>query len=125
MVTELKEQAPQTLSAQTADIVVLGGTLGIFMAAALQLQGKNVIVIERGQVQGRDQEWNISRAEMQVCALACACLMLQKGTHVGNAHLCIVSMLPLCTTLVESTTGQWSRFSYQEFLSWAVSQCDP
>lgn len=58
-------------SLQTVDIVVLGGTLGIFMAAALQLQGKNVAVIERGAVAGRDQEWNISRAEMQVCAFAC------------------------------------------------------
>ncbi|KAK9856812.1 hypothetical protein WJX84_011164 [Apatococcus fuscideae] len=66
VVTEHKAQAPQSPSLQTADIVVLGGTLGIFAAAALQLQGKNVVVIERGQVKGRDQEWNISRAEMQV-----------------------------------------------------------
>ena len=50
---------------QQADVVVLGGTLGIFLATALQLQGKQVAVVERGTVQGRSQEWNISREEMK------------------------------------------------------------
>lgn len=46
------------------DVVVAGGTLGIFLAAALQLAGLSVAVIERGQLVGRAQEWNISRKEI-------------------------------------------------------------
>ena len=51
---------------QEFDVLVLGGTLGIFLAAALALRGKRVAVIERNQLRGRDQEWNISRADMKV-----------------------------------------------------------
>ena len=45
-------------------MVVCGGTLGIFLAAALQLRGLKVAVVERGPLKGRAQEWNISRKEM-------------------------------------------------------------
>lgn len=45
------------------DVVVSGGTLGIAIATALQLRGKRVVVIEKGKLRGRDQEWNISRDE--------------------------------------------------------------
>jgi lycopene cyclase CruP len=48
------------------DIAIAGGTLGIILAAALQLRGLNVAVIERGELKGRVQEWNISRAELMV-----------------------------------------------------------
>lgn len=48
------------------DVVVLGGTLGIFMATALLLRGYSVLVLERNQLRGRDQDWNISRADMKV-----------------------------------------------------------
>ena len=47
------------------DVVVCGGTLGIFIACVLAQQGWRVAVIERGILRGRVQEWNISRAEMQ------------------------------------------------------------
>lgn len=46
------------------DVVVCGGTLGIFLAAALQLAGLRVAVVERGPLRGRAQEWNISRKEI-------------------------------------------------------------
>jgi hypothetical protein len=46
------------------DVVVSGGTLGIFIALALQLKGYSVCVIEAGRLQGREQEWNISRKEL-------------------------------------------------------------
>lgn len=46
------------------DVVVCGGTLGIFVARALQLKGHSVCVVERGQLRGREQEWNISMNEM-------------------------------------------------------------
>jgi hypothetical protein len=48
------------------DIVVSGGTLGIFYAYALQKLGFTTCVIERGKIAGRPQEWNISRKELQV-----------------------------------------------------------
>lgn len=52
-------------SAPTFDVVVCGGTLGIFMATALQRKGFKVCVVERGPLQGRAQEWNISRKELR------------------------------------------------------------
>ncbi|NES96274.1 MAG: FAD-binding oxidoreductase [Desertifilum sp. SIO1I2] len=45
------------------DVVVSGGTLGIAIATALQLRGRRVVLLERGKLRGRDQEWNISRDE--------------------------------------------------------------
>lgn len=47
------------------DVAVCGGTLGIFLACALQLRGLRVAVVERGPLQGRAQEWNISRKELE------------------------------------------------------------
>ncbi|HEY9689219.1 MAG TPA: hypothetical protein V6D46_04435, partial [Coleofasciculaceae cyanobacterium] len=49
-----------------ADVVVLGGTLGIVLATALAQGGARVALVERGRLQGRDQEWNISRSELAV-----------------------------------------------------------
>lgn len=48
------------------DIVICGGTLGILIATALQKQGWRVALIERGILRGREQEWNISRKELEV-----------------------------------------------------------
>jgi lycopene cyclase CruP len=48
------------------EIFIAGGTLGIILAAALQRRGFKVVVIERGALKGRAQEWNISRAELMV-----------------------------------------------------------
>ena len=48
------------------DIAIAGGTLGIILATALQLRGLQVAAIERGELKGRVQEWNISRAELAV-----------------------------------------------------------
>jgi len=46
------------------DVVICGGTLGILLAATLQRLGIRVVLIERGILQGRKQEWNISRQEL-------------------------------------------------------------
>jgi hypothetical protein len=46
------------------DIVVIGGTLGVFFATALQLKGHRVCVLETGKLQDRGQEWNISMDEL-------------------------------------------------------------
>ena len=53
------------------DVVMCGGTLGIFLAAALQLRGLKVAVLERGPLKGRRQEWNISRKELHELVRAC------------------------------------------------------
>jgi lycopene cyclase CruP len=57
--------APDASPCRQFDVAVAGGTLGIFVALALQLQGWQCAVIEKGRVIGRTQEWNISRAELQ------------------------------------------------------------
>lgn len=46
------------------DVAIAGGTLGIFYATALAELGWKVIVLERGALVGRKQEWNISRSEL-------------------------------------------------------------
>jgi lycopene cyclase CruP len=48
------------------DVVICGGTLGILIGAALQRRGWRVALIERGILRGREQEWNISRKELEV-----------------------------------------------------------
>lgn len=60
---KLRKQDEQQLGLDF-DIVICGGTLGIFFATALQLQGHKVCVIEAGQIRGREQEWNISMEEL-------------------------------------------------------------
>ncbi|BFI33798.1 hypothetical protein MPTK2_4g18450 [Marchantia polymorpha subsp. ruderalis] len=46
------------------DVVVCGGTLGVFVATALAQRGFKVAIVEKGQLRGRMQEWNISRKEL-------------------------------------------------------------
>lgn len=48
------------------DVVVTGGTLGILIGCALAQLGWRVALIERGILRGREQEWNISRKELEV-----------------------------------------------------------
>lgn len=47
------------------DVTICGGTLGILLAAALAKRGLKVLLLERGQLRGRDQEWNSSRQELR------------------------------------------------------------
>ncbi|TVU05828.1 hypothetical protein EJB05_49012, partial [Eragrostis curvula] len=46
------------------DVLVCGGTLGIFIATALSSKGLRVGIVERNKIKGREQEWNISRKEL-------------------------------------------------------------
>uniref|UniRef100_A0A0D9X7X5 Uncharacterized protein n=1 Tax=Leersia perrieri TaxID=77586 RepID=A0A0D9X7X5_9ORYZ len=46
------------------DVLVCGGTLGIFVATALSYKGLRVGIVERNIIKGREQEWNISRKEL-------------------------------------------------------------
>lgn len=52
------------LDAVDWDVVICGGTLGILIGAALVQKGWRVTLIERGTLKGREQEWNISRQEL-------------------------------------------------------------
>jgi lycopene cyclase CruP len=47
------------------DVLICGGTLGILIGAGLAQRGWRVALIERGILRGREQEWNISRKELQ------------------------------------------------------------
>ncbi len=55
----------ETMNDHDFDVVICGGTLGIFLATTLQFKGYKVAVIEKGILQGREQEWNISRSELE------------------------------------------------------------
>ena len=62
----VEENSQPLGSANEWDVVVCGGTLGILIACVLAQQGWRVALIERGQLRGREQEWNISRSELSV-----------------------------------------------------------
>jgi hypothetical protein len=49
------------------DVVICGGTLGVFFATSLLLRNPNmkIAILEAGKLQGRAQEWNISYNEME------------------------------------------------------------
>merc|ERR1712176_90149 len=49
------------------DVIIAGGTLGIFFALALLIQNPDlkICVVEGGKIRGREQEWNISRKELE------------------------------------------------------------
>jgi flavin-dependent dehydrogenase len=56
--------------AKEFDVVICGGTLGILLAAVLQREkNASVCVVERGELRGREQEWNVTRRELSVLVL--------------------------------------------------------
>lgn len=59
-------ESQQPLDAVDWDVIVCGGTLGILIACALAVKGLRVALMERGILRGREQEWNISRPELEV-----------------------------------------------------------
>ena len=61
---EVVKQSFDKIGKLNTDVVICGGTLGILLGAALQQLGWQVSLIERGVLKGREQEWNISRAEL-------------------------------------------------------------
>lgn len=58
------EISDRSLTSVDWDVVICGGTLGILIGAALVKKGWRVTLIERGILRGREQEWNISRQEL-------------------------------------------------------------
>eukprot|EP01035_Chromulina_nebulosa_P018149 gene18149-23803_t len=63
--TENKNNIIEISDINNFDICICGGTLGIFYALTLQKLGYKTCIIERALVQGRSQEWNISKKELQ------------------------------------------------------------
>jgi len=62
---EVVSQSSDNLGETDTDLVICGGTLGILLGAALQQLDWRVTLIERGVLKGREQEWNISRDELE------------------------------------------------------------
>lgn len=62
--TAVTERA-ESLDSVDYDVAICGGTLGILLGAALAGKGWQVVVLERGELRGREQEWNISRRELK------------------------------------------------------------
>src|SRR6476619_5414232 len=60
------QASQEPLAAADWDVVICGGTLGMFIGAAVAQRGWRVALVERGVLRGREQEWNISRQELQV-----------------------------------------------------------
>ncbi|MBD2176226.1 FAD-binding oxidoreductase [Pseudanabaena sp. FACHB-1998] len=63
-IAKVVSSSQSNLGDRDFDVIVCGGTLGIFIACALQIKGWQVAVIEQGLLRGRTQEWNISRKEL-------------------------------------------------------------
>ncbi len=89
--TVVKEVA-EPLDIVDWDVVICGGTLGILIGTALAQQGWRVALLERGQLRGRTQEWNISRRELQVLIdlnlLTSAELEQTIATEYNPARIC-------------------------------------
>jgi lycopene cyclase CruP len=64
-VPKVVSQSSNNIGKCDRDVVISGGTLGILLGATLQQLGWQVSLIERGVLKGREQEWNISRDELQ------------------------------------------------------------
>ncbi|AFY70543.1 FAD dependent oxidoreductase [Thalassoporum mexicanum PCC 7367] len=62
---EVVQKSNEAIGELDVDVLVCGGTLGIFMGTALAKLGWRVALLEKGKLQGRAQEWNISRQELQ------------------------------------------------------------
>jgi len=65
VITEFSERVIHDDKSIDFDVCVAGGTLGVFLALALQRLGHRVCIIERRLLQGRSQEWNISEKELE------------------------------------------------------------
>lgn len=62
---QVVKQDAEPLGVVDWDAIICGGTLGILLGAALIQRGWRVALLERGLLKGRQQEWNISRRELQ------------------------------------------------------------
>ncbi|WP_071190198.1 FAD-dependent oxidoreductase [Trichormus sp. NMC-1] len=66
LIPNVVKENSQPLNSVEWDVIISGGTLGILIGCALAVRGVRVALLERGILQGREQEWNISRKELEV-----------------------------------------------------------
>ena len=48
------------------DVCICGGILGVMLGLSLVMRGQRVCIVEKRAVEGRRQEWNISRHDLDV-----------------------------------------------------------
>ncbi|MBW4551035.1 MAG: FAD-binding oxidoreductase [Aphanocapsa sp. GSE-SYN-MK-11-07L] len=65
-ISEVINHSDRCLDQIDWDVIICGGTLGVLIGAALAQRGWRVLLLERGVLRGRSQEWNISRSELDV-----------------------------------------------------------
>jgi lycopene cyclase CruP len=65
-IPKIVKESQQPLGDFDWDVIICGGTLGILIGCALAVKGLRVALMERGILRGREQEWNISRKELNV-----------------------------------------------------------
>jgi lycopene cyclase CruP len=58
-------ESVEPIDAVEYDVAIAGGTLGILIGTTLAQKGLRVVLLERGELRGRVQEWNISRRELE------------------------------------------------------------
>jgi lycopene cyclase CruP len=58
-------ESVEPIDAVEYDVAIAGGTLGILIGTTLAQKGLHVVLLERGELRGRVQEWNISRRELE------------------------------------------------------------
>jgi lycopene cyclase CruP len=57
-------ESVESIEAPEYDVAITGGTLGILIGTTLAQRGFRVVLLERGELRGRVQEWNISQREL-------------------------------------------------------------
>ena len=84
---------------------------------ALQLQGHRVAIIEKNALRGRNQEWNISRQELQVIS-DCFCVPVnwaEGALIMGNLRaacaLALLSQFHYKCSLLQPLLPLWHKWS--------------
>ncbi len=57
-------ESVESIETPEYDVAIAGGTLGILIGTTLAQRGLRVVLLERGELRGRAQEWNISQREL-------------------------------------------------------------
>ena len=98
------------------DVTLCGGTLGIFIAMALQLKGHDVAVIEAGKLMGREQEWNISMKELEE--------LIDLGVLTKeDVDEAIKTEFPGCRAGFKNREGEYILYMYLSFVCMCCVCC--
>ncbi|AGY59595.1 FAD-dependent oxidoreductase [Gloeobacter kilaueensis] len=90
-VAQVLSRSSELLFSPQWDVAIAGGTLGAMIAVPLARRGWRVALVERGHLRGRDQEWNVSRPDLDVLVerqlLSRHQLEQAIATHCGPARI--------------------------------------